>query len=170
MFKKKLILTISITAGIAAVLGAAIIFLSSDITQKTKEISSLQSNINFRIQASDLLVSLRQDYSNAQQYIPILDTILPTRDQLVSFPRDIANEAKEFGINLNASLGEETPKTQSQLGNIAFTVTGQGGFNNFIDFLKKTETGRYSMRLDTLDFTRQGEEFRTLLKGKVFSF
>jgi type II secretory pathway pseudopilin PulG len=170
MFKKQLILIISVTAGAAAVLGTLIIFLSSSISQKTAEIEVLEDNLNFRLQATDSLVVLRGDYSKAQQYIPTLDTILPTRDQLVSFPRDLSNSAKQEKINLNVSLGEETPKTETKLGSIAFTATGQGKFDGFINFFKGAETGRYSIKLDTLDFTRQGEDFRALIKGKVFSF
>jgi hypothetical protein len=169
-FKKQLILNVSITAGAAIVLGALIVFLSFDIGQKAKEISALQSSLNFKLQAVSSLVILRQDYSKAQQYIPTLDTILPTRDQLVSFPRDMANEAKEASVNLNTSLGEEIPKTQTQLGSIAFVMTGQGKYDSFINFFKEAETGRYSVKFDSLDFTRQGEDFRALMKGKVFSF
>jgi len=170
MFKRQLILNVSITAGAAIALGIFMIFLSSDISQKTKEISALQTNLELKLQAVGSLVILRQDYSKAQQYIPTLDTILPTRDQLVSFPRDMASEAKKININLNVNLGEETPKTETRLGSIAFMMTGQGKYDQFVNFFKGAETGRYSVKFDTLDFTRQGEDFRALLKGKVFSF
>lgn len=170
MFKRQLILNVSITAGIAIVLGILIFFLSSDISQKTKEISALQTNLELKLQAVGSLVILRQDYSKAQQYIPTLDTILPTRDQLVSFPRDMINEAKKINVNLNVNLGEETLKTETQLGSIVFMMTGQGKYDGFVNLFKNAETGRYSVKFDTLDFTRQGEDFRALLKGKVFSF
>ena len=170
MFKKQLTLTISIAAGAAVIFGGFILFLSSDISGKIKEIEYARNTLDFRLQAADSLVILRRDYSEAQQYEPILDTILPTRDQLASFPRELVAGAKNREINLNVSLGEEKQKTQNQLGTIEFTMSGQGKFDDFINFFKDMETGRYSIRFDNLDFTRQGDIFRTLLKGKVFSF
>ena len=170
MFKKQLTLAISIAIGAIIVFGGLILFLNSDIKGKAKEMEYLQGTLGFRLQATDSLVALREDYSKAQQYIPALDTILPTRDQLLSFPRELTNTAKEEKITLNINLGEEVQKSKTKLGTIEFTMSGQGIFDNFINFLKNMETGRYSIKLDNLDLTRQGENIRVLTKGKVFSF
>ncbi len=170
MFKNQLILAISIATGAIIVFGGLILFLNSDIKGKAKEMEYLQSTLGFRLQAADSLVILRKDYSKAQQYIPALDTILPTRDQLFRFPRELTNTAKEEEITLNINLGKETLKTETKLGTIEFTMSGQGIFDNFINFLKNMETGRYSIKLDNLDITRQGENIRVLSRGKVFSF
>jgi len=170
MFKKQLILTISTAVGAMIIFGGVILFFASDIKGKAEEIKQLQNTLGFRLRASDSLLVLREDYSKAQEYIPSLETILPTRDQLVTFPREITSQAKEKEVNLNVNLGKEVVKTDKSLGTIEFTMSGQGLFENFISFFKDMESGRYSVKIENLDLTRQETKVKILAKGKVFSF
>lgn len=169
-FKKHLLIFIGIPLGVCLILAIALFFLGPDIVKRTNQIKQLQKELSFRLQATESLALLRQDLERAQPYLPNLENILPTRDQLVGFSRDLGIIARQNQVDLNSSLGEESPRGSEGLGKINFTMTGQGSFDNFINFFKSIKNSRYLIKFQGLDFVRQDSNFRTLLTGQIFLF
>ena len=167
-FKKRLLIFIGIPSGVCLILAIALFFLGSGIVRHTDQIKKLRSDLDFRLQATESLALLRQDFAQAQTYLPNLESVLPNRNQLVGFSRDLGIIAKQNQIDLNSSLGGETPSGTKGLEEINFTMTGQGSFDNFINFLKSVRNSRYLIKFQGLDFTRQGGNFKALLTGQIF--
>ncbi len=162
-------INIGIPLAICLILIVSLVFLGSNITQKTNQIKKQRGELLFRLQSTESLASLSKDFEKAQNYSIQLETILPNRDKLVTFPRNISVIANQSQIDLNSTLGKESSENQDGLGQTDFTMSGQGDFDNFINFLKSIENGLYLLKFKGIDLTRQGESFKILLTGQVFS-
>jgi Tfp pilus assembly protein PilO len=168
-FKKHLLTTIGVPVGIILILAIALVFTGSDIAKRTDNIKRLRGDLLFRQQLTESLALLRKDSQQAQGYITELQNMLPSQDQLVSFPRDISTIARQNNIDLNATLGQESPGSVGKLMQTEFIMSGTGSFDNFITFLKSIETARYFISLKSLDFGQQENNFKGVLTGVVFS-
>jgi Tfp pilus assembly protein PilN len=170
-FKKRLLIIIGIPLGVCLILATALFFISSDIAKRTEQIKQLRSEIVFGLQSTESLAILSKEAEQAKNYIVQLENILPQRDQLVTFPRDLNIIAKQAQVDANSTLGqEESSGGDAGLRQTSFSVTGQGSFDNLLSFLKFLEGGQYLVSLKMLDFTQQDGGFKTLLTGQVFSF
>lgn len=169
-FKKRLSIIIGIPLGICLVLITALFFLGSDITKQTNQIKQLRGSLRYYIEMTEFLALLRQDSEKAKHYLPELESALPTRDQLVVFSSDLNIIARQNKIDIGLNLGQESPASAKEPGKIDFTVAGQGGFDNFLNFLKLLKNSRYFINLKTLDLSRQDDNFKVSLTGQVFSF
>lgn len=168
-FKKRLLITIGVPLAICLILVLALFFIGSNIINQTAQIEKLEADLNNRQQSSQSLASLKQGAEQAQPYLTELENILPSQDQLLSFSKDIDIIAKQNKLNLNTALGQQVSQSGDVLRQTDFTSTGQGTFDNFINFLKSLENGRYFIKLNTLDLTSQDGDFNMLIKGYVFS-
>ncbi len=169
-FKKRLLIIIGIPLGICLILITSLFFVGSDISKRTEQIKHLRSEISFALHSTESLAILNKDSEQAKNYIVQLENILPQRDRLVTFPRDINIIAKQSQVDANSTLGQEESKGgDAGLRQTNFSVTGQGSFDNLINFLKFLEGSQYLVSLKMLDFTQQDGDFKTLLTGQVFS-
>lgn len=168
-FRKRLIFIIGVPLGIVLILTIILFLVSSDITKRTDQIKQIRGELLFRAQITESLALLRKDSQEAQNYIIELNNILPSRDQLISFPRELSLIARQNKTDLSSSLGQEIPGDTGKLRQTDFTITSQGPFDNFISFLKSLEITRYLMSLKSLDFNRQDANFRASMSGWVFS-
>ena len=107
-FRKRLLIIVGVPLGISLVLAAILSFAGSDITKRTDQIKQLRRDLLFRMQLTESLASLRKDSQQAKNYVFEIENILPNRDQLVSFPRDLSTIARQNKIELNSSLGKES--------------------------------------------------------------
>ncbi len=163
-------LTIGLSLGISLFLIAILFFIGSDITKRIDQIKQIRADLLFRQQLTESLALLHKDSQEAQNYSSELENILPTRDQLLNFPHDLSTIARQNKIELNSSLGQETSGAVEGLKKVGFTMATQGSFDNFINFLKSLETGRYFIDLGSIDFSRQNNNFKAFMNGGVFYF
>ncbi len=168
-FRKRLTTIIVILLAISVILGGILVFVGSDINRRAEQIIQTRKDLLFRLQLTETLALLRKDSQGAQNYTYELNNILPSRDQLISFPRDLSIIARQNKIELNTSLGKESVG-DGNLAQTNFNLTGQGLSDNFIAFLKSAETANYFINLDSIDFIQQDNAFRTMINGRVFSF
>ncbi len=168
-FRKRLITTIIIVLVISAILGGALIFAASDISKRTEQIVRTKQDLLFRLQLTETLALLRKDSQEAQAYAYELNNILPHRDQLINFPRELSTIARQSEIELNSSLGKESV-SDGNLTQTDFNMTSQGSLNDFINFLKFIETSNYFINLNSIDFARQDDTLKAVIAGEVFSF
>lgn len=169
-FQKRLTVSVGVYSGIIAVLGIILFFVGSDITRRTDEIKQIRSELLFRVQLTESLALLREGSEEAKNYAAALNGILPTQDQLITFPREIGAVARQSNIDFNFSLGQEKSVAEEKLKRTGFTMTGQGLFENLTGFLKSLELAGYPLSFDSIDLTRQDSNFKALITGNLFSF
>ncbi|MEE8131834.1 MAG: type 4a pilus biogenesis protein PilO [Candidatus Paceibacterota bacterium] len=169
-FKKKLLLNIGISLGIILILGAALFFLNSKIKDEVKQIQKVKEKLTLRSQTTEFIALLRRESEQVEPYLDDLDNMIITKDKLVNLSQDLSTIAMQNQVNLKLSIGKETPKTESELGEINITITIDGAFDNLIKFLKDLENSRYFVKLNKLDFTKKGNDFKGILNGVIFYF
>ena len=169
-FKKRLTIIISAVLGGIITLGTILFLIDSDISKKSLQIKTSRNDLNFRLNATQSLVILQQEFRQIQDKIYLLDNILPSRDDLVNFPKDLNALARNNNIILNMSLGQEGRDPGGKFGATNFTISGSGGLSNVSKFLNDLKSSRYSVNFNKLDFTREDNNFKILLGGQVFFF
>lgn len=168
-FRKQLTILLGLIFAISAILTAALIFFGNDIVRKIGRVGQSRQELDLKIRSVENAASLRQAHSSIQPYAPELENVLISRDRLLGFPRDLGIIARQSQIDLNVSLGAESPK-DGVLGATAFTLNGGGSLEGLINFLKRVETSRYFVRFNSVDFGRRDDKFKLLMTGQVFSF
>ena len=168
-FKKRLLIIIGIPLGICALLIAVIVFIGFDIESKAKQANEQRLVFLSRLAVADSLTSLKKDSEQIKNYYAVLENAIPQRDRLVLFPRDINAIGKQNNLDINIILGEGSGVEATQLWLTNFKITGKGNIENLMNFIKALDSGQYLIGFKSLDFTRENDNFRTLLEGQVFS-
>ena len=168
-FKKRLLIKSGIAAAIILALAIFIILLNTDINKHIDEIIAANQEFALRSQTFNLLSSSNTDLKRAQPLLETLQTILPSKDQLITFPDELQKSANGYGVSVGFSFGSETPSTATQPGNIKFTMTLAGSFTDIVQYLKFIEGHRYFIRLDSVDIRRETINFSLLTGGVIFT-
>lgn len=170
-FKNKLLVNIVITILIVAGLTALLVFIGRNINQKTDEISAIRRELSSRLNAIQSLANLRQQSAQAKANFSVLQTLLPTKDELVNVPKELNALAKARKVELGFAFGNEIAATDSEPGFTAFNMTLSSSYDNLVGFLKSLEKSRFFIAVDSLDVTRdpQSQRLSALISGKVFS-
>lgn len=165
---KKQLFTIGVGIIIIVVLITALIFIGFDISKKAIKVSESKQDIYFRSNIIKSLSILRSDINKIQPYIYGLNNVLPTKDQLINFPRELSLIASQNKINLSFNFSGEN--SNDRLKWIELTGTAEGDFINIINFLKSIENSNYSVKIDNIDFNEKDDVSKTIFNGKVFYF
>lgn len=161
---------IGIPAVIFAALFALTILLRFDIARRTAGIQELRSMLASRTQAVETLAVLRESAERARIYASVLGNILPTRDQLIGFPKEFELIAKKFDVRLSAAFGSETPATVTDPGMIEFTFSVRGAYQNIVAFISAAETSRYILSWNAFEFLKEkGDMYTATISGRVFT-
>jgi len=170
-FKKKILVNAAITLAIILILAIGLIFSGRGISQRVAKIQSLRKELNTRLTALNSLTNLRQQSEKAKSFFGSLQTLLPTKDELINFPKELNGFAKTNKVEIGFSFGNETAPTDSQPGFTAFNLTLSGSYDNLVKFLKALEESKFFVGINSLDVTRdsQSQKFSALISGKVFS-
>lgn len=168
--KKQLILTAGLGALIILILGVGLIIIRADILKKTEQINEIKKELDFRSTIIKSLSTMRGDINLIQPYIFGLDNVLPTKDQLINFSKDLNMMAAQNKINLASNFSGENIESSKGLKRIGLTATAEGNFNDLVNFLKAVENSRYSVKLDNIDINEKDGKYKMLLNGKVFYF
>jgi len=168
-FKKQLFLKLGIGLGGVIVLVALTLLLSSDISRRVNQIQSQRSELFFRTQTIDVLATLKSDYEKVRPHLSFLENILPSKDQLITFSKDMETMARQNKVDLGFSFGPETPATDGDPGYLSFTITVAGTFNDLLAFVKDVGKSRYFTNFVSIDINRRDSVYTGNLSGRVFS-
>lgn len=165
-FIKQLIIgTISVT-----VVAVIIIVLNFDINKRAERIEVRKLESLVQSQAILILSDLKKEAVLAQTDYALLESALPTRDQLISLPRELEQIAKAGNVDLGFAFGNETPSTDSQPGSIRFTMSLGGGINDLLNFMKVFEGHKYFIHLASVDMSKkEGSRFTLGTTGEIFT-
>lgn len=158
-----------IPLGVIVAAVALTAFLGRDISSRAGAIRDVEQELASRARAVETLAYLRADDERAKHYFTVLENILPTKDQLIAFPREFVTIAKKYNVTLATSFGSEGPATDTAPGFIEFVFTAEGSFQNILAFLKSAEAGRYIVKWTSFEFLRAANGYSATIAGVVFS-
>lgn len=170
--KRNLIRTLSIACVIAVVLGGAIWYVTTDIDKKFLVIRQIRTEIRSKEHALSALASLQRDAEKANQYLPQVDRMFTTKEQLLSFSTDMNFLAQQAGFSGSPKFKEETAPQKGDLHKANFTLSLEGvkDINDLGKFFALVEKSKYYVKFATIDVTRDGATLRASLGGYVVSF
>ena len=169
-FTPKAILNLLVILGFVVFMTTMLTFLGKEIKDQTDVITTNRAKINTRIVSLAQLAELREDATKIQVPLIALESLLPTRDELISFPTYVRNLATEHGVSSSFSFsGSETPATPESAGNTRFGLEIIGPYQNIIDFIEVFENGELLVKLGSIDISSQGDgAFRGNTGGVIF--
>lgn len=170
--KRNFIRTLGIACAIVVVLGGAIWYVKSDIDKKFLTIGQTRAEIQVKEQALSALASLQGDSEKAAQYLPQLDRMFTTKEQLLSFSTDIEFLAQQAGFSGSPKFKEETAPQTGELRKTNFTLSLEGARNisDLGKFFSLVEQSKYYVKFGSIDVTRDGVTLRANVDGYVVSF
>ena len=159
-----------ISVGGVIVLGGLLFLVKADIIKHTQITQKLKEELAVRNQAAESLIGLKTDSEKASEYLRILKNRLPLKDELINFPKEIINLANRNNVDLGFTFGSESSPEENP-GNLSFSMTLSGNYDNTIKFLEATEKSRYFVEFETINLVRNDSVKDTLtgnLSGRVF--
>lgn len=168
-FRKKLLIRLG--AALAIILGLLtfIMVLNSDLNKRLSRLNDYKAELQSREAAIGLLTQLKSDAERAEPFFSVLKNSLPSRDDLVLFPRELERFAKQYEVDFGFSFGEEAVGSASSPSAVKFTIVLEGQYDNLLAFLKAVEQSRYYIRLSSIDISRKEEgKFGLISSGEVY--
>jgi Tfp pilus assembly protein PilO len=150
------------------ILVGLLFFLKTSLGNSVSEIAKKQDLLTARSSSLKSLATLREQFQQANPYFSLLENILPPRDQLLNFSKELESLAKKSELDFGFTFGEEKVSSGKQPGYISFRLTLTGTYNEFDGFLKSVEASRYFVDFSNVDMTKKGDTFSVIVNGKVF--
>lgn len=161
---------VGVPAAILAALLALTFLLRFDIARRVIAIEELRAGLASRARSVETLAALRESAERARMYTSVLGNILPTRDQLIGFPKEFELIAKKFDVRLAAAFGSETPASATEPGAIEFSFSVRGTYANIVVFLAAAEKSRYIIAWSAFEFLKEkGDMYTATAAGRVFT-
>lgn len=169
-FKKTLLIRIGVSALLIFALAVFIIILNININKRVRVIEQEKNDLAARNETINSLSDLQQEYEKAKPLFSQLTTALPTRDELINFPKELDAIAKRDKVDVGFSFGNEQPGTATESGFIKFTLSLAGSFQNILAFLTDLEAHPYFIHIPSLDLTRRDKNTYALVTtGEIFT-
>lgn len=169
-FYKEVALSVFIAGIIAVFLGASIAWLAYDMDRRAVAIQKSLAEMQARKDAEGNLTLLRGQAVQASGSVPFLISILPDPDSLISVPRDMTNRARLYGLDFGFTFGASVRGATTTAGMIAYTMSGKGALDKWIDFLRAVESVNPLTNIERAVFTStDGKIYETKINGNIFS-
>ncbi len=164
-------LTKSIILSLSAIIFLALftLWLGSDISSRSAAVLEGRKNLVQKSEALRSLAALKLDSERAKSYSSLLQNILPLRDQLISFPKDLEGIARKNKVDFGFSFGAEVASKDNLPGSLGFAITLGGKYANILDFMEEVESSRYIIEWVEMDIALVGDIFKGSASGRVFS-
>ncbi len=145
-----------------------VFLLQSDLDSKLSQIKLQHVTLASKSNSLESLAILRGQSDKAAPYFSFLENILPPRDQLLSFSKEIEDMARKNNLEFGFTFGQETIGSGDQPGKIDFKVLVTGPYESVSNFIKGVEGGRYFIDIVNVDLTKKGQGYSATISGKVF--
>lgn len=166
-FRSKLIINISLSFGFVAIVIAVIIFLGTQIGDKSNKIFGIQSELRSNAANVSELARLRELSKSADPYLARLNAALPKKDELLSLQKLIEASARRHNLSFGFKFGGET-KGDGVFSSIGFNINAQGAYSSALSFLKELEDTYKLMKISSVDIIGQGDRYTLVLAGEIF--
>ena len=129
-----------------------LIFLGRDINNRAEAIRKQRQELVNRSEELSLFAKLQSQSNEAEPYFNILGNVLPIRDRLFDFPKEMERLASQEGIGFGFSFGNESPSGPDTAGRVGFTITAGGSLVKIFRFIKAMEDSRFLIGFKSFDF------------------
>ncbi len=170
-FRRQLSIKLGVTGIVTVILVGLIVYLASDIENKSNLIFLKRSDIASRLREIRDFSRLKESATVAEPLKNKLDKVLPKRDYLFTLPREFEKIASQEHLGFKFNFAEESKPNPNQPSQIKFLMTLQGKYKDVLNFLSDIENGPYFVNFTNLDMLRIGEDlnasFNVTINGEI---
>lgn len=166
-----MILSLSVLAGFLIFVTLIISFLGRQINDKANRISEQRAEIEGRITSISRLAELKATAKEAEPGLAELRSLLPKRDELVSFPRYVNSLSSNHSLTPRFEFqGQEIEPTDDQAGTSGFYLSLTGSYRNILSFIDDFEEGQFIIKINSFDVVAQREssDFKAEIQGLIY--
>lgn len=169
-FKKKLAIELGITAILIVGLLSGILIFASKLKSGSEEISSLRKELALRSKSLNTVAALRSEYDiKVKDKMKILNASVPVKDQLINIAKDFQLISSQAGLQSSFTFVGETAPTGDSLGIVTFKLSGEGSFENLVEFISVLQRFHYLSSFDSFSLLRKQEGNSVLItQGNVY--
>lgn len=169
-FKKKFLVRLSISLSAVLLLIIANIFIDSDINRRVVKIQNLRKDLAFRAQAVNALLVLKEESRRAQNYLGVLQNILPSPEQLINFRKAVRTMGISNQVDADLTFGAQESGIDGEPGHIGFNMSANtNSLDAFANFLTGIETGNYLVAINSIQLNQSVKGVKATLAGQVYS-
>jgi len=168
-FKKRLILTISISLSIILVLGGLFYYFYNDILKKVIKINTYRQELASRVSILDRIYVLEQEYTKSLPYFIELEKALPTETEMVNLEEVLQDLAGQNDLNLSFRFGLLNEATEQEPKNYSFNLILTGEKNNILKWMDGLQKLNYTIRIDQIELTQTSSQgYSAKILGRVY--
>jgi hypothetical protein len=171
-FRKKMWLGIGIIISSFAIFGALIFWLAGKIESDAAKAAASQTTVVNYNRALAILVELKGKESEIESYRKRLNALLPTKNDLIEFPKFLEERSRIHQVSINFSFkgGDAVEPQENRPGSVAFSLDVTGTLERLKSFFRELESGsaKFVSALDSLDVNLSGDEYRVTAQGRAF--
>lgn len=162
--------SIGVTLVVAAGLVFAIFYLNKGVVASSDEINRMRADFLSRSRAIASLAELKKDAEQARIYTDVLNSSLPTKEDLPEFNTEVFELEKKNNLPSSFKFsGAETALRPGAAGEIAFDLNLNGLYGDIINFLKDLEDSSYVTDIRNFDLVGGvKDEYRAIFQGVIF--
>lgn len=158
--------SISLQTSIAVGLSFFIVFLlvivGIDTRNVATEVIDTRVEINTRVKQSGEIARLREEAERAAPKKAILENVIPKKDELFTFPNQIAQIGSSQDLIANFTFGSESE------GQINYSLIARGNYEDIAEFARKLKNDIPFMSISSFDLVLGAGEYNMNFAGKVF--
>ena len=171
-FRLNLLLGIGIIIVSFVLLGLVLYWFSGNIAADTQKVIENRATINKQTRSIASLAELKAVASQADTYRAKMQELLPSKDDLLDFPKWLEDRSKTYQLSLRFTFEGTTIMPQTnEPGAVIFTIDVSGPYDNLRRFFKELEmtSPRFLASVDKLDVTfLDNIKYRAIAEGRVF--
>lgn len=154
---------------IGALLGILALF-NLNLGKTSAKINSLSNNLFSRSSSIQGTSELKSQYNAyGESYLNVLYNVVPQKDELINFPKEIQTLASAFDLSLGFSYVGESAVTDEAPGSVSFQISVEGPeMASIIEFIKEFENFRYFTQLESFAVGPSNANIKANIRGKVF--
>lgn len=169
-FYKQIGLAVAGYVVVVMVVGGVVVWFAHDMTRRVALIHDMRRALLLRSSSSEQGVLLKAQADQASRALPFLESLVPPVDRLINFPRESGALARRQGLEFGFSFGVSAPGAVRAPGTLAFSASGKGAAESWLQFMRAFESGQYLIGLDTVRMTSaDGKQYDTTINGKIFT-
>lgn len=151
--------------------GFVLQLLARDLDAQAKKIIESRSVSSDHVRLIGTLARLKKIAPQAGKYGEQLRLLLPTKDELLDFPRWLSSVSRTHEVTSHFVFQGGTVMPQpEEPGYVGFTLNASGASENLEKFFRELETtsSRFLLALDSFEVTQSEGAYRAFARGRIF--
>lgn len=171
-FKRKILIMFMTTAAVLIMEAAAILYLVARLEAAVSQIGQKRRLLSVAKTERLSAASLQNDFAKAEKFLPILEKIFPTENNIYSIITSLKSLGERSGNQIDARITSSAIAVDENGFNyVAFEATLNGNYNTLRNFLRELNKTPFLAKIDSFSISGApsvNNQSNINLSGKIF--